>query len=122
MKNNDVLRTVLDELGTAGATIVSLDQPRHIKIQYEHNGAVGTTTVATTPSDWRAPLNARAQIRKALRASALVAEPVTQVAASESGERASDGDRLRQAPHPTRLRNGTVCRKVRHRNLGQSRQ
>lgn len=66
MKNNPVLEAVLDELGTAGATIVSLDQPRHIKIQYEHNGAIRNTTVPTTPSDWRAPLNARAQIRKAL--------------------------------------------------------
>ncbi len=67
MRRNSVLDAVLRELAAAGVkpTVV---QNRHIKVRWSHAGHERTCMVSGSPSDWRAPLNARAWIRRQLRA------------------------------------------------------
>lgn len=46
---------------------------KHIAIEWKHNGQNRTFTTAATPSDHRAPLNARTDVRRMLRNDGLIA-------------------------------------------------
>ena len=62
---NRCLDLVLTELDAVGARY-RLERRKHVRVFWTVKGSSGTTTVPTSASDWRAPLNARSGIRRQL--------------------------------------------------------
>ncbi len=77
--NNPCLEVVTTELDNAGVQYRVEMGGKHIRVQYglayEH-----LHVVSATPSDWRAPLNERASIRRALREQGFVSDAIELVA------------------------------------------
>jgi hypothetical protein len=65
-RSSPALAAVLDELTAAGATY-TVTRNRHCKIRWELDGRKGVAIIPFTASDWRAPMNARADVRRQLR-------------------------------------------------------
>jgi hypothetical protein len=70
MKRNDCLRIVVAQLEAAGITPEIKQAKKHIRIYWHRNGRRHSYTVPLSPSDWRASLNSRSDIRRILRADA----------------------------------------------------
>jgi hypothetical protein len=66
VRRNPVLDVVLDELAAAGIK-PTVRQNGHIKVRWMHGGEQRTCVVPVSPSDSRAPLHARAWVRRQLR-------------------------------------------------------
>lgn len=67
MKHKRHVSEVIDFLEKSGATIRSVERTKHIKIKFDYAGKAMTTIVSASPSDWRAGLNKRSEIRAMLR-------------------------------------------------------
>lgn len=67
VRRNPALDAVLRELAGVGIkpTVV---QNGHFKVRWTHGGHDRTCVVSLTPSDWRAPMQARCLVRRRLRA------------------------------------------------------
>ena len=66
MSTDTPLDTAREVLAQFGAPRV-ISQNKHIKIRFEYRGAKLQWSMAKTPSDYRANLNLRSQLRRALR-------------------------------------------------------
>lgn len=70
--SNDCLDAALAELSAAGITPAVEQGRKHIKVMWQHNGHDRMYVTGNSPSDWRAPLNVRSDIRRMLKADGLV--------------------------------------------------
>jgi hypothetical protein len=66
MKNAE-MKAVTIEIEAAGLDWYVNTKGRHPKVIFTINGRSCQMTVSSTPSDWRGPLNARAQVRRVIR-------------------------------------------------------
>jgi hypothetical protein len=66
IRRNPVLDVVLNELNNAGANY-NIRRTNHYKIHWSVGASHGMLTVPFSPSDWRAPQNALAFLRRQLR-------------------------------------------------------
>lgn len=67
MSTDTPLDTAREVLAQFGVTPRVVSQNKHIKIRFEYRGAKLQASIAKTPSDHRANLNLRSQLRRALR-------------------------------------------------------
>jgi hypothetical protein len=67
VRRNPVVDAVLYELEAVGIKPTVL-QNGHLKVRWSHAGHPRTCIVSGSPSDWRAPIQARAVVRRQLRA------------------------------------------------------
>lgn len=72
LRTNEVYKAIVAELEAIGATYTIEPGSKHFMIRYEKDGVKGQTTVAGSTGDWRAPLNAKRDIRKNLRECGLI--------------------------------------------------
>jgi len=81
---NEVLDAVLDELRLAGVKGTVGGNGRHQKIWWEGAGGQPRIYVApSTPSDQRAPANARSEVRRILRSDGMISGEEQRPAAKE---------------------------------------
>jgi Rha family phage regulatory protein len=71
---NECVDSVLTELSAVGIEPTVEQGRKHIKIEWEHHGSPRTYVTATTPSDRRAHLNVRADVRRMLRLDGLIGD------------------------------------------------
>jgi len=69
VRRNECLQAVQDELARAGIKPHSIEHTGsgHIRVRWRANGRDQCVTMPVTPSDRRAPHNARAEVRRKLR-------------------------------------------------------
>ncbi|RTL52909.1 MAG: hypothetical protein EKK40_07105 [Bradyrhizobiaceae bacterium] len=67
MITNDCIESALSELQACGIAAKVEHGGKHVAIKWEHGGRERTYYTAATPSDRRAPLNVRSDIRRLLR-------------------------------------------------------
>jgi hypothetical protein len=75
---NECLAAALRELDAAGVRdIEQVNGGKHLQLRWRVNGhaALRMYSLPVTPSDWRAPRNTRAEIRRILRADGVLVVP-----------------------------------------------
>ena len=71
---NACINAVISELEAVGLKPVLMHGGKHQTVCWQHNNTGRKFVVPTSPSDWRAPMNARSDIRKILKADGLIVE------------------------------------------------
>ena len=77
---NECVDAALAELAAAGITPAVEQGRKHIKITWQHNGEPRSYVTATTPSDYRALLNVRSDVRRILRLDGVIGDETLPVA------------------------------------------
>lgn len=72
--SNELLDTAVAELRAVGIEPEVTHGGKHIRMRWDHNGAPRFHTVPLTPSDWRSPLNNKADLRAILRKDGLLGD------------------------------------------------
>lgn len=72
LRTNEIYKAVTAELDALGATYTVEPGAKHFMVRYEVNGVKGQTTIASSSSDWRAPLNAKRNVRRDLRQAGVI--------------------------------------------------
>lgn len=67
VKSNECISAVTDELGKHGITYDVEPRGKHVAIVFVYGGIEYTHIAPASPSDWRAPMNSKSQIRRLLR-------------------------------------------------------
>ena len=67
MKRNPVHEVISRELDNAGIRHTRLQRGKHEAVEFDINGERQLIIVGGSPSDWRAPHNARSHVRRVLR-------------------------------------------------------
>jgi hypothetical protein len=71
MRRNALLETAIVELNAAGIRDVHIARGKHVQIRWASDSRRRMYTMSSTPSDWRAPMKVRSDIRRMLRADGL---------------------------------------------------
>lgn len=72
MISNECIDTAVAELDALNISSNVEPRGKHVAIVWQHNGERRSYVTARTPSDWRAPMNARRDIRRILLADGLL--------------------------------------------------
>lgn len=74
MISNECIEAACAELRSVNIEPLVRPSGKHVAVVWDHDGKERSYFTAKTPSDWRAPLNARSDIRKILRNDGLLAD------------------------------------------------
>lgn len=80
------ITAVIESIGGRVSSI-TVNGNGHYKVRFSARGLQYSTVFARTPSDWRADLNKRAELRRALRDAAAARRVVNMLMLSLFGER-----------------------------------
>ena len=67
MRKNPVYEAIARELNDAGILHTRSERGKHEAVEFETDGRRQLIIVSRSPSDWRAPRNARSHVRRVLR-------------------------------------------------------
>lgn len=99
LARNECLVAVQAELDALDVPYMVNPNARHIKVTFKINDKPHTATLPKTPSDWRSVKNARAQIRRLIKAAGATPSGDTHFVASRV-RKALEAQQATEAPEP----------------------